>query len=129
MSRTADRLTPPIVDIPPPRVPSWQAFLVGFLLAALVGVVGAVAVYVALSRANDHTDHRLATLEADRVERRKAADEANARRDSQIAETRRLVCTVVNRIQPRDVEVERIRAEFKCDQQPDPAPAASPRPS
>lgn len=127
MSRTADHLTPPLGTAPPKRAPSWQAFLVGFLLAAMLGIVAAVSVYVALSRANAHTDRRLATLEADRAERRTAADQANARRDQQIAETRRLVCTVVNRIQPRDTEVERIRVEFRCDQQPEPSPPAAPR--
>ncbi len=101
-------------------VPSWQAVAVGLVLAIMLGVVAGVTAFYAQSKSNEHTDKRIALLEADRVERRRVADEANARRDQQIAETQRIVCVVLNRIQPRDTEVQRIRVQFLCDRQPDP---------
>ncbi len=127
MSTTAEQLTP--ADVDPPKtmhVPTWRAVVVAVILAVALGVVAGTTAFVAQSKANSFTDRRLAALERDLNERRKLASEANARRDQQIAETRRLVCTVVNRLQPRDDEVERIRREFKCDQQGDPGPVTSP---
>ncbi len=136
MSRTEDQLTHNLPAPPQPRrVPLWQAVAVGLALALLLGVVAGVTAYVAAdkgrSQANAHTDRRLAALEADLTERRKAASEANARRDQQLRDTERIVCAVVNRVQPRDAEIERIRAEYRCDQQPLPSasPRASPSPS
>ncbi len=126
---TEDLLTPPAID--PSRLvrvtPSWQAILVGALLAIMLGIVAGVTAYIAQNRANEHTDRRLAELERDRAERRAAADAANARRDQQIAETQRIVCVVMNRIEPRDAEVQRIRVQFRCDAQPDPAATPSGR--
>ncbi len=125
---TEDQLTPPFDPARLVRVtPSWQAILVGFLLAMMLGVVAGVTAYVAQNRANEHTDRRLAELERDRAERRRAADAANARRDQQIAETVRIVCVVMNRIEPRDDEVQRYRAQFHCDSQPQPAVTPSGR--
>ncbi len=135
MSKTnADRLTP-TVDSPPParQVPLWRAVAVAVILAVALGVVAGATAYVAQSRSNSHTDRRIERLEADLAERRKAAAEANARRDQQLAEVGRLVCAVFNRVQPRDAEVERIRAMYRCDQLPQPQPSPSvlpsPRPS
>jgi hypothetical protein len=90
-----------------------------------------IATVVAHERGSAHTDERIARLEGDLAVRRAAAAEANARRDQQLAEVGRLVCAVVNRVQPRDAEVERIRVQYRCDQQPQPsgspAPSAAPR--
>jgi hypothetical protein len=114
---TEDRLA----FVPQVRVtPSWQAIVVGILVAVLLGIVAGVTAFVSQQRANDHTDHRIARLEADLAERRRVAAEANARRDQQIAETQRIVCVVMNRVQPRDAEVEKVRAQFNCAAQPDP---------
>ncbi len=129
MAEITEQLTP---EVKPPKlrqVPSWIAALVAIVLAAALGVVAGTTAYVAQSRANAHTDRRIARLESDLTERRKAAAEANARRDQQIAEVQRLICTVMNRVQPRDAEVERIRVQFHCDQQPQPSTQPSPAPS
>ncbi len=120
LTSTAGKLTPP-AGTPPVRVtPSWQAVAVGLALAVLLGVVAGVTAFVAQSRANQHTDQRIERLEADLTERRRVAAEANARRDQQIAETQRVVCVVFNRLQPRDDEVQRVRAQFTCDALPEP---------
>lgn len=106
-----------------------RATAVAYALAIVIcSATGSyVATVIAHERGSAHTDRRIARLETDLGQRRAAAAEANARRDQQIAETRRVVCVVFNRLQPRDAEVERVRAEFKCDQQPDPQPSASGR--
>ncbi len=128
MSNTEAQLTPD-VDPPGPRhVPLWRATAVAVALAVALGVVAGTTAYVAQSKANEHTDRRIARLEADLAERRKAANEANARRDQQLAEVGRLVCAVFNRVQPRDAEVERVRAIYRCDQQPQPSPSVLPSP-
>lgn len=92
----------------------------------LSAVIGYAASMVAVDRAAEHTDSRVAVLEGDLQQRREAAAQQNAGRDAQIAELRRLVCVFADHSQPRDKAVEQIRANYGCD---NPSPAATPGPS
>lgn len=65
---------------------------------------------------------RIADLErrfaADLEERRKQRDAEVARQDAELRELRRDACTLVDRIQPRDAEVMRMRRRYGCTASP-----------
>ena len=92
------------------------------LFAVAIVTCSAAAAYVgaaiAYHRASDHTDARFAELETDLTERRRVAAEGNAKRDAQQAEVAALVCLVLDRIQPRDAQVEAARSRYGCTANP-----------
>lgn len=89
------------------------------LLSAVIGYTSSV---LAVARAEKHTDARVGVLESDLQQRRAAAAEQNANRDSQIAQLRRLVCVFADHAQPRDEDVEEVRAAYGCTATPSPSP-------
>lgn len=104
-----------------------QVAIVYALLPLLCAAVGAwIATQVAYGRAERHTDARIATLEQDLAQRRAANQQSNAERDRQIAELRRLVCILADHAQPRDDQVEQVRATYGCTGGPYPEPSAAP---
>lgn len=100
---------------------------IAYMLAILI--VGASAAYigatVGYNRSAERTDRRIATLERDLADRRAARARDDATRDAQVGRLRQLVCLFADRVQPRDAEVERARAEFGCTYTP-PVPQAVP---
>ncbi len=114
----------PIV-IPQPRR-AVARVAIAYMVAILI--VGASAAYIGATvgydRAAARTDRRIGTLERDLAERRAARNAENATRDAQVRRLRELVCVFADRVQPRDVDVERVRAEFGCTGGP--APGAKP---
>lgn len=100
--------------------------------AAAIVICSAAAAWIATvtahERAKVQTERRVQVLERDLTERRKAAAEANARRDAQLAEAQRIVCVIFDRL-PRDAQVEMVRARFQCDRQPSPGLSPTPAPS
>jgi hypothetical protein len=103
-----------------------QIAVVYALLPLLCAGIGAwIATQVAYTRAEAHTDRRIETLERDLAERRAANQQGNAERDRQIAELRRLVCIFADHAQPRDEQVEQVRATYGCTGGPYPVPSTS----
>lgn len=104
----------------------WRPKLIGALTALAVAVVAAAASYggasYAYSSSAAHTDDRIAVLEGDLSQRRASALAANANRDAQIAQLKRLVCILADHAQPRDDQVAQVRAEFACTGGPYPEP-------
>ncbi|GAA2636988.1 hypothetical protein GCM10010399_82660 [Dactylosporangium fulvum] len=92
------------------------------------GVGGWIATQIAYTRAADHTDARIEALERDLSERRTTNQQANAERDRQIAELRRLVCILADHAQPRDGQIEQVRGTYGCTGGPYPVPSVSTAP-
>lgn len=119
--------------IPGPDTPNrHRTALLSLLFTAavllLAGVIGYTSAFVAVERAGEHTDARVAVLESDLQQRRGTAATQNANRDAQIAELRRLVCVFADHSEPRDGTVEEIRARYGCGApSPSPSPARSGR--
>lgn len=107
---------------PSPR----RTALLSLSFAAAIVVLAAVIAYfssaIAVNRAEQHTDDRVAVLESDLQARRSAAAEQNANRDAQIAELRRLVCLFADHATPRDQDVEDVRRRYGCTGVPNPTP-------
>lgn len=102
-----------------------QIAVVYALLPLLCAALGG---FVAVKIGEANTDRRLGTLERDLADRRAANQKSNAERDRQIAELRRLVCTFADHAQPRDDQVEQVRATYGCTGGPYPEPTTSPAP-
>jgi hypothetical protein len=94
------------------------------LVCAFVG--GWIATQVAYQRSETHTDRRIAVLEGDLAQRRKANAEANAARDARTAELLALVCQLLDHAQPRDAGIEASRAKYRCTGNPPLAPTPGP---
>lgn len=101
----------------------------------LVAVCAAAAVFAAAAavvayQLSDHSmRQRVETLETERAQRRQEADAANRVRDARLEQTRRDLCVVVDRVQPRDTAVQDLRRRYGCTETPSgvtPAPAPSP---
>ncbi|MGI5247758.1 hypothetical protein [Dactylosporangium sp. CA-139066] len=109
-------------------VAKWRQIAIMYALLPLLcaGVGAWIATQVAYARAEAHTDRRIAALERDLAERRAANTSANAERDRQIAELRRLVCIFADHAQPRDAQVEEVRARYGCTGGPYPVPQSPP---
>lgn len=118
---------------PAPPAPVARTALLTLLFAAavllLAGVIGYTSSKVAVTRAERHTDARVEVLEKDLQQRREAAAEANANRDAQISELRRLVCVFADHATPRDRDVQQVRARYSCDTPFPPLPSVSPAPA
>jgi hypothetical protein len=117
------QLTPIVADEPVevrnPRRQLRRILVLYALLPLVAAAMGAwIATNIAYQRAAEHTDKRFTALERDLTERRKAAAEANARRDAQQAQTAALVCLVLDHLQPRDEAVEAARARYNCPDEP-----------
>jgi hypothetical protein len=103
------------VEVRNPRRALIRLVLILCLLQVVLSTIGSYqATKIAYRQSTAHTDERFRVLEKDLTERRKKAAEDNARRDQAQAEVTGLVCTVLNRLTPRDPEVERIRVMYKC---------------
>ena len=102
-----------------PQRKMWQIFAAFvFAITTCSAAAAYVGAAIAYHRASDDADVRFATLEKDLAERRKLAAEANAKRDAQQAKVSALVCTVLDRLQPRDADVEAARATYGCTANP-----------
>lgn len=102
----------------PPPSTTRRTVLLTTLFAVAVMLLSSVIAYtsavIAVHRAEQHTDERVAVLERDLQQRRAAAAQQNANRDRQIGELRRLVCLFADHAQPRDAAVEEVRAAYGC---------------
>jgi hypothetical protein len=108
---------------------SWPIPLVFTAAIVLLAFVSAYAGGTFGYRASaQHTDRTLGVLVKDLDQRREAAQQANARRDAQLGELRRLVCVLADHAQPRDQQVQEARARYGCNggPYPDPFPLAGP---
>jgi hypothetical protein len=118
------------VDFDSPLPPQRRNWIPTVMLAAAIVVLSAAIAYgsafFAVDRAAVHTDQRVAVLESDLRQRRATAADQNAARDRQIAELRRLVCLFADHAQPRDGDVEMVRAKYACaTPTPTPGPSAT----
>ncbi len=99
------------------------------LFAAAVLVLAFTAAYTGgmygYRAGAEHTDQTLSVLVKDLDQRRAAAQQANASRDQQLAELRRLVCILADHAQPRDQQVDDVRARYGCNGGPYPVPGPS----
>lgn len=101
------------------------------LYAVLPLICAGAGTFIAYELGNQRTDARLAALEEDLEQRRAASAAANAERDARLAQTRRDLCVVIDRVQPRDAAVEGVRRRYGCAPVPpgsSPAPSVSPSP-
>lgn len=96
------------------------------LYAALPLICATAGTYVAYMLAMGSVDQRLQGLERDMAERRAAAHAEDRARDERLAQTRRDLCVVLDRLNPRDAPVQDLRGRYGCSA---PVPAPSPQPS
>ena len=97
------------------------------VLPLVCSVAGAVVAY---QLSNVVTERRVAALEEYLAQRREMNTAADGERDKQLEQTRRDLCVVVDRVQPRDAAVEDMRRRYGCTGGPTVAPASpSPTPS
>lgn len=111
----------PGVLVAHPRQQLVKILILYALLPLVCGTAGAVVAY---QLSNVVTDRRVAALEDDLAQRRAANAAANEARDAQLGQTRRDLCVVIDRVQPRDQAVQDIRKRYGCTG----APAAIPTP-
>ncbi|MEV0430401.1 hypothetical protein [Micromonospora sp. NPDC050495] len=97
------------------------------LYAVLPLLCSAAAAYIAVTLANASMDRRVAALEQDQAQRRQAAAAADQARDARLAQTRRDLCVVLDRVVPRDPPVQDLRRRYGCTA-PDPTPTPPPPP-
>ncbi|MEU8333426.1 hypothetical protein [Micromonospora sp. NPDC048839] len=95
------------------------------LYAALPLICATAGAYVAYMLAMGSVDQRLQGLERDMAERRAAARAEDRARDERLAQTRRDLCVVLDRLAPRDESVQELRRRYQCAA---PGPAPSPQP-
>jgi hypothetical protein len=100
-----------------------QIAIVYALLPLLCAALGA---WVAYRLTEASTDRRIAALEQDLAQRRAARAEQDAARDRQLGELRLLVCIFADHSQPRDDQVEAVRARYGCTGGPYPEPQSPP---
>lgn len=95
------------------------------LLPLVCSASGAVIVY---ELSNAATERRVAAVEDYLAQRREANTAADSARDRQLEQTRRDLCVVLDRIQPRDAAVQDMRRRYGCTTGPT-SPSPSPTPS
>ncbi|MFR9780136.1 hypothetical protein ACL02O_29280 [Micromonospora sp. MS34] len=99
------------------------------LYAVLPLLCAAAAAYIAVTLANASMDRRVAALEQDQAQRRQAAAAADQARDARLAQTRRDLCVVLDRVVPRDPPVQDLRRRYGCTApHPAPSPTGTPVP-
>ncbi len=127
-------LTDEPIVVPQPRR-AVARVAISFGLAILV--VGASAAYIGATigydRASGKIDRRVAAIERYQDERRGARDSEKAQADAEraaakaeLARLRAAFCVLADRAQPRDAEIDRVRAEFGCTGGPLPVPSVTP---
>ncbi len=95
-----------------------RALILAVLFAAALVVIVIIGAYVSAGvgydRSAAHTDQRIAALESDLAERRAVRASQDAARDAQTRELLTLVCVLLDRVQPRDSEVQVQRVRYGC---------------
>lgn len=111
--------------------PRWQLAKILVLYALLALVCGAAGAVIAYQLSNVVTERRVAALEDDLAQRRAANAAGDEARDAQLGQTRRDLCVVIDRVQPRDAAVEDMRTRYGCTSGPavTPTPGVSPSPA
>ncbi|WP_349876208.1 hypothetical protein ABIH81_18885 [Micromonospora sp. HUAS YX12] len=97
------------------------------LYALLPLLCSAAATVIAYNLADNAVDRRVAALEQDLAQRRAAAVEEQRRRDARLEQTRRDLCVALDRLTPRDADVQDLRRRYGCTG-PLPDPSTSPGP-
>lgn len=92
------------------------------LYALLPLICGAVGAYIAYELGNWRTDQRVDRLESDLNERRTARAAEDQARDARLEQTRRDLCVVLDRVQPRDAPLEEMRRRYGCVGRASPGP-------
>ncbi|MEU7590620.1 hypothetical protein AB0A95_30560 [Micromonospora sp. NPDC049230] len=118
------------------RHPRRQLAKILILYAVLPLVCSVAGAVIAYQLSNVVTERRVAALEEYLAQRRETNLAADGERDKQLEQTRRDLCVVVDRVRPRDAEVEDMRRRYGCTGgptaapgPPSPTPSARPRPA
>ncbi|MEU9742539.1 hypothetical protein AB0E12_25475 [Micromonospora chersina] len=97
------------------------------LYALLPLLCSAAATVIAYNLADNAVDRRVTALEQDLAQRRAAAVEEQRRRDARVEQTRRDLCVALDRLTPRDTDVQDLRRRYGCTG-PLPDPSTLPGP-
>lgn len=106
-----------------PRRKLAQVLALYAILSLICGAAGAVIAY---QLSNVVIDRRVSTLEGDLAQRRATRAAEDQARDARLTQTRRDLCVVIDRVQPRDAAVEDVRRRWGCTSRPAAVPAPAP---
>lgn len=124
-----EQITPVVADEPvmvhQPRRRLNRILLVYAVLSLICGGAGG---YIGYSLSNWRTDQRVDALEADLAARRANRAAEDDARDARLNQTRRDLCIVLDRLQPRDAPLEEMRRRYGCTGPASPGPSVSPTP-